>query len=267
MRRSLAGLILGLAAIFASLAISGFWLQFTAFSPSRTPGATQNVLRDDTIRNEIARVIAEATAPTLGQNPAAIQKVVRAGAATREGSELLEGVVADAHSRLIGNSSKPVVITAEQMVPLVGNEVVATVADAIVDVPTVTAISTTRQVLKWLIPISGGLAVLLIALGFAAHPERAELLRSISFLLLGTALMLVIIGYIVPALILPLTTKSPWVGVLPKVASHSLPRLLLVLLILIVSGLGCLAASGATKRRDRWSSPVRTRYSEQRRWS
>lgn len=267
MRRSLAGLLLGLAAVFASLALSGLWLQLASFSTSRTPSAAREILADADIRNDIARVVAEATAPTLGQNPAVVQKVVAANAATREGSELLAAVIADAHARLIGASSKPVVLTAEKMVPLVGYQIVATVAPATISVPRVAAISTTRRVVKWMVPISGAVAVLLIIVGFAAHPERAELLRSVSFLLLGTAILLVIIGYIVPALILPLFSKDPWVAILPRLVRHSLSLLTVVTLILILSGLGCLAASGATRRRDRWSQPVRTRYNEQRRWS
>jgi hypothetical protein len=266
-RRSLAGLLLGIAAALGSLALSGLWLQLTAFSPARTSGAAHDVLSDDGIRNEVARVIAEATAPTLGVNPAAIQRVVASGAATGEGSDLLEGVVADAHASLIGTRTKPVLITAEQMVPLVGNQIVATVQPATVTVPAVSAITTTRNVVKWMVPITGAAAVLLIIVGFAAHPERAELLRSISFLLLGSAIMLVLVGYIVPALILPLFSKDPWVAILPSVARHSLPRFMVAMFTLIVSGLACLAASGATRRRDRWSQPSRTRYNPQRRWS
>ena len=267
MRRSLAGLLLGIAAALGSLALSGLWLQLTTLSPGRTPDAAHEVLSDVGIRNEVAKVIAQATAPTLGQNPAAIQKIVMAGAATGEGSRLLAEVVADAHARLIGVSKKPIVVTPELMVPLVGNQIVAEVQPAVIKVSTVAAISITRRVVKWMVPITAAAAVLLVIVGFFAHPERAELLRSLSYLLLGAAILLVIIGYIVPALILPLFSKDPWVAILPRLASHALGPFMVTMLILVMSGLGSFAASAATRRRDRWSQPARGHYKQPRRWS
>ena len=273
MRRSLAGLLFGLAAIVGSLAVSGFWMQYTAFSPDHTKSAAHAVLADNDIKAAVAKGIAEATTPLLNTDPAhpvtanEVQAIVIAGAGTAQGSNLLAQVVADAHARLIGASNKPVQITAAEMVPLVGNELAATVPTVTLDVPKVTALSVMRQVLKWLVPIAGGVAILLILLGFAAHPERAELLRSLGFLLLGMALLLAIIGYVVPALVLPLFSKNVWVGALPRLARDSLPLLAGLVFVLVGIGLGCLAAAGATRRRDRWSQPIRTRYNDQRSWS
>lgn len=253
--------------------MSGFWLQYTAFSPGHTTSAAQAVLGDSEITAVIAKDIAEVTTPLLNVDPAhpvtvnEVQAVVVAGAATAEGASLLARVIADAHARLIGASDKPVQITAAEMVPLVGNELAAKVPAVTLDVPKVTALSMTRQILKWMVPIATALAILFVLLGFAAHPERAELLRSLGFLLLGMALLLAIIGYIVPALILPLLSKDVWIGVLPKLARDSLPLLIGLIFVLVGTGLGCLAASGATRRRDRWSQPIRTRYNDQRNWS
>ena len=267
MRRSLAGLLFGLASIVGSLAVSGFWMQFTAFSPSHTRAAAHVVLGDSAIKNEIAKAIAVAVAPQIGVNPLDLQQAVVVAAGTTPGAELLEGVVADAHARLIGASDKPVQITPQQMVPLVGNEVAAVVPAVTLPVPEVSALSIIRQVLKWLVPIAAGLTVLLLILGFAAHPERAELLRSMAFLLLGMATVLALIGYIVPALILPLLSKNVWMGAVPRLARDSLPLLIGSMFVLVGAGFACLAAAGAVKRRDRWSQPLRTRYNEQRRWS
>jgi hypothetical protein len=265
-RSSLAGLLFGVAAMMGSLAVSGLWLQSTALSPAPSQGDARAVLVDNDLRTEIAKVIADATAPTLGQNPAAVQKVVAAGITTGEGSDLLAGVVADAHARLIGSSTKPVLITAEQMVPLVGYELAATVAPVTVDVPKVGALSITRQVLRWLVPLAAVAAILLIIIGFAAHPERSELMRSLSYLLLGTALLLVIIGQLMPSLILPLFSKTVWMAILPRLAGESVRGLVIAVIALVIAGIGSLVASGATRRRDRWSQPIRTRYNEQRRW-
>ncbi|MEI7617321.1 MAG: hypothetical protein WCK14_01775 [Actinomycetota bacterium] len=267
MRNSLSGLLLGAAAALGSLALGGAWLQLTSFSTGRSYNTSHQVLRDAAIRNEIGQVVAQAAAPTLGQNPALVQQVVAAGAATGEGSDLLAGVIAQAHAHLIGASTKPVFITAEQMVPLVGNQLAATVAPAAIAVPTIGAMSTTRQVLNWLVPISGAAATLLILAGLATRPNRAEQLRALSVLLLGTALMLVIFGFIVPALILPLFSDNAWASILPNMARTTLGRLMLAAALIGLGGAACLASAAAARRRDRWSQPIRTRYTEQRRWS
>ena len=270
-RRSLAGLLFGLASIAGSLALSAFWLQFTAFSPGHTRGAAKAVLEDSDIKNEVAKLIAQNTAAQIGTDPASIaqvQKLVAQNLQRAEGAKLLADVVADAHAKLIGASDKPVQITPDQFVPLVGTQAAAMAPTITLPVPKVTALSVMRQVLRWLVPIAGGLAVVLLLLGFAAHPEKQELLRSLGFLLLGMALLLVVIGYIVPTLILPLLTKNVWVGAAPRLAADSLPLLIGLALLLIGGGLGCLAASAASRRRDRWSQPIRrSSYREERRWS
>ena len=276
-RRSLAGLLFGFASMFASLALSGFWLQYTAFSPDHTRSAAKAVLGDSEIKDEIARRIADATVvqlnqavpdqfPTIDTQP--VRELVFANLRTTQGSELMQDVIADAHGKLIGLNDEPVQITPEQMVPLVGNEVAMNAPTIVLPIEEVGALSTAREVLKWLVPISAGLAAVLLLLGFFAHPEKAELLRSLGILFLGMALLLVVIGYVVPTLVLPLFTDNVWVGALPRMAADSLPFLLGLTLVLVGAGIGCLAAASASRRRDRWSQPVRrTQYREERRWS
>jgi len=276
-RRSLAGLLFGFASMFASLALSGFWLQYTAFSPDHTRSAAKAVLQDSEIKDEIASLIASATVaqlnqevpqtfPTIDTEP--VRQLVFDNLRTAEGAALMQDVIADSHARLIGLRDEPVEITPEQMVPLVGNQVA--MAAPIVELPIdeVGALSTMREVLKWLVPIAAGLAVILLLLGFFAHPEKAELLRSLGILFLGMALLLVVIGYVVPTLVLPLLTNNVWIGAVPKLAADSLPFLLGLTLVLVGAGIGCLAGASASRRRDRWSQPVRrTQYREERRWS
>ncbi len=274
-RRSLAGLLFGLASICGSLALSAFWLQFTAFSPDRAKGAAEAVLQDDDIKNEIARLIANQTVQKLNESTGTpgidtepVKQLVFDNLKTAEGAKLLANVVADAHARLIGSSDKLVQITPEQMVPLVGNEIAMTSPTITLPVEKVSVLNVMRQVLKWLVPVAAGLAVVLLLLGFAAHPEKAELFRSLGVLLLGMALLLVVVGYVVPTVVLPLFTKDVWVGAVPRLAADSLPLLLGMTLILIGAGVGCLAGASASRRRDRWSQPIRrTSYREERRWS
>lgn len=249
--------------------MSGFWLQYTAFSPGHTRSTAAAVLEDTAIKNELAKVIAEATAAQLPDvPPLAIQQVVVQVANTDQGAALMADIIGDAHAHLIGANDAPVQITSEQLVQVVRDERAGVVPAVTLPVPRVTALSFIRETLRWLVPISGGLAAVLIILGFAAHPEKAELLRSLGFLFFGMALLLVIIGYVVPAFVVPLFSDNVWIGAVPRLARDSLPFLAGIALLLCGAGLGCLAASSASKRRDRWSQPIRrTSYREERRWS
>src|SRR5262245_51422436 len=162
-RRSLAGLLFGLAAIFGSLALSAFWLQYTAFSPDHTHSAAAAVLGDSDIKNEVAQVISNATAAQLRPgDPAAAQAInatVLQVANTGEGAKLLADIIADAHKRLIGLRAEPVEITPEQLVQVTRDQQAILVPAVTLDVPEVGALSFIRELLKWLIPISAGLAL------------------------------------------------------------------------------------------------------------
>lgn len=267
-RRSLAGLLFGLASIVGSLAVSGFWLQFTVFNPGHTRSTAQAVLQDKEIKTQVAKVIADATAAQLGLPQSTVQALVFSNIDRAEGAKLLANVVSDAQAKLIGSSEKPVQITPAQMIPLVGNQLAASAPTVTLPIEKVSALSTIRQVLKWMVPIAGLLAIALLLLGFAAHPEKAELLQSLGVLLIAIAGVLVLIGYVVPTFVLPLLTKNPWVGAAPRLAADSLPLLVALVLLLAGAGLACLAGAAASKRRDRWSQPIRrTSYREERRWS
>src|SRR3954471_269783 len=271
-RRSLAGLLFASAAVLASLALSAFWLQFTAFSPDHTHSAARAVLQDKDIKNEVAQIISNATAAQLRPgDPAAAQainSIVLQVANTAQGAGLMADIVADAHARLIGARDEPVEITSEDLVAITRDQQAVVVPAITLEVPKVTALSIMREVLKWLIPIAAGLALVFMILGFAAHPEKFEMLQSLGFLLIGMALLLLLIGYVVPAFVIPLFTDNVWIGAMPRLARDSLGLLLGIMLLLIGAGLGCLAAAAASRRRDRWSQPIRrTSYRGERRWS
>ena len=61
-RRTLAGLIFGIAFVCASIAISGWLLQRSAFDPDRTGDLADVVLQDNRIKTQITNTIADAAA-------------------------------------------------------------------------------------------------------------------------------------------------------------------------------------------------------------
>ncbi len=268
MRRSLAALFFAIASMFAGLAIGGLWLTFVAFSPERSSAAAEAVLDDEEIKNHVADIIAQATASQLGVDPAQVREVVRSTAATSEGAEILARVIGESHGVVIGARQPPVQITSADLVQVLRTERAAVLPAVELPVEKVGVLSLARQTLKWLVPISGAVALVLVLLGLLTHPERGELLRSLSYLLLGIALFLVIVGYVIPVALIPRISDNIWLGTAPRLAGNALP-FLIGLVLLLVGGAGlCFALAGSNRRRDRWSQPVhRSRHETERRWS
>jgi hypothetical protein len=272
MRRTLASLLFGLAYACASLTVSGFLLQRTAFDPDRSADAAGTIIGDNAIKRELVDLIAAAATEQLAPGDAAAQAALRTNidtvATLPAGHDLLAEVVRDAHARLIGAQETPVQITGQQLVQIVRDERAAALPAITLPVPTITALDIARTTLRWLLPITAVLTVVLVALGFAAHPERSAVLRSLALGMVLLAVLTALLGYLIPKLLIPVLDSSPWANVPARLADDSLPLLIGLELVLIGGALALWAGSGMARRRDRWRSPVSShRYTEERRWS
>lgn len=252
----------------AALAVSGFLLQRTAFDPGRTADLADVVLQDQAITSTISNVIADATASSLGvTDKQTVRDLVAQIAKTPGGAALFADVLHDSHAHLIGEQPEPVQITAAQMVQIVRDERVGELPPVTLPVPKVTALDMMRKILGFLVPITAVAAIGLAIVGFTAHPERGVLFRSLGFGMLLLAVLVIVLGYLIPRFAVPALNDSAWARVPARLADDSLPILIAVVLLLVGGGLALLVGSGMLQRRRRWSSPVSTyRYSEERRW-
>ncbi len=276
MRRTLAGLLFGLAYACAGLTIAGFLLQRTAFDPDRSADAADVVLQDEAIKAELVTLISDAVSSQLGPlapndptlTDAAVRTRVEQVASTSAGADLLAEIIHDSHAHLIGQQTEPVTITPQQLVDATQMQAAAELPALTLDVPTVGALNFTRTALKWILPITAIATLALVALGLAAHPERGALFKSLGLGLLLLAVMVALFGYIVPKWVIPSLSDSPWAGLPAALADDSLGLLVALELLLVGGALALLAGTGAMRRRQRWSTPVNTyRYQDERRWS
>lgn len=268
MRRTLAGLLFGLAYTCASLALAGFLLQRSAFDPDHAADAADVILADPTVRQQITFAVADAVAAEMQVDPVSMRTRVEQVATTTEGALLLGTIVRDAHATLIGSSDGPVVITGPQLVDATQMQAAASVPPVTLDVPTVTALDVARTTVGWLVPITAIAAVILVIAGFAAHPEREAIVRTLAIGLLMLAGLVILLGYVVPKWLVPVVDDSPWSRIPALLADDS--RNLVIALALLLAGAGgaLFAMGGMAGRRRQWSSPVNTyRYQEERRWS
>jgi hypothetical protein len=264
--------LFGVAYVCASLAIGGWLLQRTAFSPDRTSSTAKAVLADPQIRAQIVDLIANATAPSLHVTPAQVSTQVDGlltspQTATAMAQEMAK-ILHDAHAHLIGEQKAPVQITDVEMRSVVRSDAVIGLPPITLPVPEVKALSVTRQVLKWLVPIAAIAALVLGLLGLTTHPDRPALLRSLGFGMMLLAVLITALGYVVPRFGVTAINKSPWARVPGKLANDALPLIVALDFVLVGGGVALLLGSGLVRRRRRWSSPVSTyRYREERNWS
>lgn len=281
MRRTIASLLFGLAFIGISLSVGGWLLQRTAFSPNRTADTSQAVLEDPLIRAQVVDLVANATADSLCKTPettaicgspdkvrAYIVSLLDAPATSTAMSKQMAGILREAHAHLIGEQSAPVQITDREMRDIVFSDAVIGLPPVTLPVPEVGVLSVVRQGLHWVIPIAGIAGIALALIAFAAHPERALLLRSAAFGMLLLAVLIIGLGYLVPRFVIPAMSSSPWARVPGKLADDSLPLFAAVAVVLVGAGVAVLVVSGMARRRRRWSTPVSTyRYNEERTWT
>jgi hypothetical protein len=264
-RRSFAGLFFGAAFVCACLALSGFLLNRALFSPAASRDATAAIMSDTTIREEVVRLVSERTAEQLGGPSAWLPQV----AASKAGARLLADVFGEIHGRIIGTNEADVIITSQLMVELVRDERAAAATPIIIpDLEEVKALSVTRDVVGWVVPLASiGIAVFLV-LCFLARPERAALVRTLGLGLVVLAALVGVFGYVVPRFLPTALSDSVWVRVPMRLADDGATFVVVVSLVLAAAGLALFAGSARMGRGRRWSTPISTyRYREERRWS
>jgi hypothetical protein len=267
-RRSFAGLLFGLAFACLSLAFSGWLLQRTAFNPDRTASMADVILEDQAIKDLLVERIVEAAASQLPVPIETVQSNVELAADIPAGQVLLAEILRDAHAHLIGQQSEPVQITGSQIAEITRFQAATELSPVILPVPQVRALSVTATVLRWLVPAMAIVGMILGVLGVFAHPEKSVLLRSLGFGLLLLAVLVALLGYVVPTFIVPALVDNVWEGVPRQLAADARPLLIGAELVLVGAGVGLLAGTGFSQRRRRYNAPVSTyRYSEDRRWS
>ncbi len=267
MRRGLAGLLFFIAAVCLALAAGGWYLQRVAFDTARSGELARVVLRDATIRNEIATVAGQATAQTLGVPVEQVQAEVDSLAQSDAGAALMRQIVTDAHAKLIGERTAPVEITGAQLVQLTRNEAVGGLPPVVLPVEEVGALSTIREALRWAVPVAAIVGAIALLLGIVAHPRKADAVFGIGTFCILAGFVAFGLGYLVPVYAIPHLTDNVWVAAIPALARYALPVVLAASLVLVAGGVALMIAAAASRRRKAWSSPVPIRYGDQHRWS
>jgi hypothetical protein len=256
------------AAALVAFSAGMWWLQHVAFSPSNGADVTHTILGDDDIRGQIATIVAGADAPTLSQSPAQLREFIEQIARIPDGAALMSDFVGEAHGRVIGTFDRRVVITAQEQVNIVRNELVGESQPITLPVQRIGSMAFLHDWLGRVAIVALALGALLAIAGVFLRPERGEATFALGVLFAATGGSLVVFGYLVPLLLLPAFSDDPWMGVFPRLANHH--RNLTLLLALASFVAAALIVFGTSNRRERrqHSTPLNVgRYRDDRSWS
>jgi len=267
-QRNLAGLFFLLAAIAWGIGAGSWWLQYTAFTPDDTVGATEAILNDDEIRAEITTIVSAATATTLEQTPGEVAALVNPLIGSRAGAAVMTDIVRDSHGRAIGVHDEPVRITGDQMVLIVRDEAVADLQPVTLPVAEVSTLRFLANSLGWVAAIMGVIGLIVLLLGIVARPERPDVARGVGEMLVSLAIAFVVFGLLIPVFVLPGINDTTWAGSVPRLAMRTLPLVTGISVVFAALGALLMVKSAGSGRRKQWSTPLSvSRYRDDRSWS
>ncbi len=271
-RRSFAGLLFGVAFAFACLAISGFLLHRTAFSPDRVADQAESIMQDEEVQREVIEALSDGTADAMypgdPTGAARVRDNIAVVADTPAGAPLFGSLLTGVQAVLIGHAAGPVVVSPEQLIQITRDERAGALQPLEVVVPTLGTLDVIDGILGWLVPVSGIAAIIFFVLCFLARPERAALFRTLGIGLIALAALAIVFSYVLPKFIPPLLDESAWARTPALMADAGLGLTLFAAFVLAGAGAALFAASTRMGRSRRWSTPVSTyRYREERSWS
>ncbi len=262
----------GVAFAFACLAISGFLLHRTAFSPDRVADQAESIMQDEEVQREVIKVFSDATADAMypgdPTGAARVRDNIAVVADAPAGAPLFDSLLTGVQAVLIGDAAGPVVVTPAQLIQITRDERAGSLQPLEVVVPTLGTLDVIDGILGWLVPVSGIAAIIFLVLCFLARPERAALFRTLGIGLIALAALAIVFSYVLPKFIPPLLDESAWARTPALMADAGLGLTLFAAFVLAGAGAALFAASTRMGRSRRWSTPVSTyRYREERSWS
>jgi hypothetical protein len=262
MERTLAGMLFLVAAVAFSIAAGAWWMQRVCFTPDDTRDTAAAILEEPDIRQEINTVISGASAPVLGLNTPELSTFLETEIlSTHAGAAVMGPIMEEIHDKIIGNRDDDIVVTGEEMIPIVRDQRAADVHDVILPIPVIGTLKTTRTTIGWMIPIAAGIGAIAMLLGIATRPERRDVLRGLGEFFVAMACSMLVFGYLIPVQLLPAIDNGVWTKAIPRLAMRTLPFVIGSAAIFALGGTALILASMSGGKRRQFSTPLSvTRY-------
>jgi hypothetical protein len=245
------------AAVSIGIGVGAWWLQRVAFTPDDTRDSAAAILEEADIRVELNTLIAGTSAPAIGMTyndlGVMLEDVIMT---TRPGAAVMAPVVERIHDHIIGNTDDPVVLTGEDMVPIVRDERAVDAPDVTLPIEKIGVLANVRRGLGWTALITAAIGVIALILGILTRPERRDVLRGLGEFGIALAASLVVFGYLIPVHLLTALDKQTWTNAIPRLALRTTPVVFGAALTLAVVGVVLIVASMSGGKRRQWSTPL-----------
>jgi hypothetical protein len=255
--RSLSGVFFLVAAVALSIGAGAWWLQRVAFTPDATRDSAAAILHESDIRVDLNQLITGSAAPVIEMDSAALSAMLEDIILTsRPGAAEMAPIIERIHNRVIGNTEEPVIITGDDMVPIVRDERAADAPDVRLPVQTIGVLDNFRRSLGWIALISSAIGLIALALGIFARPERRDVFRGLGEFGISLAVSVIVFGYLIPVHLLTALDNQTWTHAIPRLAERTIPIVIGATAIFAVAGVALIVASMSGGKRRQWSTPL-----------
>jgi len=257
MERSLAGMLFLVAAVAFSIAAGAWWMQRIVFTPDATRATAEAMLSNPDIRQEINTVVTGATADVLGVSTPELGTYLETQIlSTPAGAAMMGPIMEGAHNRVIGKRDVSIRINGNQMVEIVRDQRVSEIPPAILPIPVVGTLSTTRVALTWIMIVAAAIGAIALVCGLITRPERRDVLRGLGEFCLAMGASMILFGYLMPVHMITAIDNSTWAQIAPHLALRVLPVVLGATALFGVCGVALLLASTSGGPRRQFSTPL-----------
>lgn len=245
------------AAVAIGIAAGAWWMQRIVFTPDATRATAAAILREPDIRLDINALVSAASSPAVGRTITDISTEVETQVlSTRAGALMMAPIIEQLHERIIGLRDEPVEITGLQMVEIVRDQRAADAPTVTMPVDPIGTLDTMRSVLRWLMLVGTGLALVAFLLGVITRPERRDVVRGLGELGLSLAGAMLVFGYFLPVHMMTAIDGQTWTHAIPHLALRTLPVVLGSIAVLAVGGTALVLVSATSGKRRQWSTPL-----------
>ena len=210
MRRGSALFLLHAGLALATVALSAWLVRRTALEPSRTAEVADAVLESPELRTEISRQVSERVGEQTGADPRDVEPAVDNALEQEDVARMLADTITAAHRRLLDSDAPPPTIDTTAMSVLSNG---ALPEQFELDVPTIGFLDTARRAIDAALPFVAIAAALLALAGIAMHPNPPRAVCQVGYWMVAATLVQVLVGFLIPVVIVPAATDSPWADI------------------------------------------------------
>lgn len=257
MERSLGATFFLFASVAFAIAFGSWWLDRAAFSPDTTTDSAVAILADPDIRRELVALIAPLTAPRMDTSPADVTaRLQNQVFPLRAGAAEIAPILYEAHKVVIGDSDQALMITGDQLIPVVRDQRAADVPTFRLPLEEIGTLATTKSVTRWMVPIAAGVGLIMVALGLFTRPERREVVNALGELLVAMAVSLLLFGWAIPVHFFTAIDSRTWTRAIPHLAMRVFPVALGMAVVLSLAGAFLILNARSGGGRKQWSTPL-----------